>query len=71
MALSLKRPGMYVARFVFQLPAWVNIGRFQESWEATVEANPILRTRIIQDIVHGSFEVVVRERSIGSGRAQR
>ncbi|KAL8974053.1 MAG: hypothetical protein Q9197_001709 [Variospora fuerteventurae] len=62
MALSLKRPGMYVARFVFQLPDWVDIGRFQDSWEATVEANPILRTRIVHDHVHGSFQVVVCEK---------
>ncbi|KAL9588991.1 MAG: hypothetical protein Q9203_002206, partial [Teloschistes exilis] len=61
MALGLKRPGMYIARFVYQLPNWLDIDRFQEAWAATVEANPILRTRIVQNALHGLFQVVVRE----------
>ncbi|TAQ84797.1 hypothetical protein B7494_g6879 [Chlorociboria aeruginascens] len=61
MALAAKTPGNYVATFEYELGADIDIDRFQSSWNATVIANPILRTRLIQSDDSGTFQVVIRD----------
>lgn len=48
MALAAKQPGSYMARYVYRLPATVDIARFRAAWARTVEACGNLRTQIIQ-----------------------
>ncbi|GLA69669.1 nonribosomal peptide synthase [Aspergillus tubingensis] len=60
MALTLKSPGKYVATLSYDLVEGVDLDRFQAAWDATIVANPILRTRLAQG-PGGSFQVVVRE----------
>jgi aryl carrier-like protein len=64
MALTAKNQGMYTANFVFQLLNDVRVEDFQSAWQATIFANSILRTRIIQTESLGSFQVVVRSEMI-------
>ena len=65
MALSLRRPGAYVARHEIELSSDLakNLELFHLSWEKVVEANLILRTRIIHTEQHGFLQVVVKERA--------
>ncbi|KAI1109264.1 hypothetical protein F5Y14DRAFT_433269 [Nemania sp. NC0429] len=60
-ALTTKRPGQCVATFKYELAEGVNVDRFIAAWNATVAANAILRTRIIQSHSIGSLQVVVRD----------
>ncbi|KAE8351952.1 hypothetical protein BDV28DRAFT_149502 [Aspergillus coremiiformis] len=60
MAYTAKRPGAFQAQFSFQLQDQVDEHRFKRAWETVLEANPILRTRIIysdtealQVVLHG------------------
>ena len=48
----------YIARYVHRLPRSIEEGRLQSAWSATVEANQILRTRIIHEL-NTSLQVVV------------
>lgn len=59
-ALSMKQLGAYTARFSFGLAEDIDIDRFKHAWDAVLRANPVLRTRIISDTHHGSFQVVIR-----------
>jgi amino acid adenylation domain-containing protein len=49
MALSVKQPGSYIAKYVYELPKSVNLDLFRKSWEQTLEQCPNLRTRMIHD----------------------
>ncbi|KAA8900647.1 hypothetical protein FN846DRAFT_988776, partial [Sphaerosporella brunnea] len=62
MALSVGHPGAYVAQRVYELARSMDLNRFCSAWEKTVDAHPILRTRIIQagDYEAGSIQVVCR-----------
>ena len=60
LSLTAKDQSMYVRRLVFQLPDFVKVDRFKTAWEAMVEVNPILRTRIIQAEFLHCFEAVLR-----------
>jgi amino acid adenylation domain-containing protein len=57
-SLTAKKAGMYTAQFVYQVPSEVRWDRLQTAWQTTVDANAILRTRIIQTESHGSFQVL-------------
>ncbi|KAF5630703.1 hypothetical protein F25303_9855 [Fusarium sp. NRRL 25303] len=59
MALSTKEPGAYVAQLVYRLPADVDTARFQKAWSIVVEAEPMLRTRIVHTEDAGFVQVVV------------
>lgn len=59
MALSLGKPGAYVAYHKFNLSREIDLDLFQAAWKATITVNPILRTRIIQGD-HG-LQVVLRD----------
>lgn len=63
MALSLRRPGAYMVRFEIELSFDLvqNLEPLRLAWEKVVEANPILRTRIIHTDQDGFLQVVVRE----------
>ena len=36
MALAVKQPGSYIAKFAYRLPAYVDITRFRAAWERTL-----------------------------------
>lgn len=60
MALTIKRPGDYVLRCVFELKDSVDITTLRKSWDALVAASPVLRTRIV-DLTGHLSQVVVNE----------
>ncbi|KAM0582744.1 hypothetical protein ACHAP6_008640 [Verticillium nonalfalfae] len=59
---TIKNAGDYVLQNVMELKDDVDISLYRQSWECTVSANPILRTRIIQHSNHGLLQVVIREK---------
>ncbi|OKL60565.1 hypothetical protein UA08_03944 [Talaromyces atroroseus] len=61
MALSTRREGVYVRRFVLPLKDSIDIGRFRNAWSQTAVAAPILRTRIIDVADQGLVQVVLDE----------
>ena len=61
LALAIRRPGDYVARFSEVLRGDVDIVRFCKAWESTVALMPILRTRIVDLPQEGVVQVVLRE----------
>ncbi|KAL2825061.1 hypothetical protein BDW59DRAFT_146754, partial [Aspergillus cavernicola] len=61
-ALTARTKDAYVAELKFLLPSEIDLARLKGAWKATVAANPILRTRIIQ--VPGDsrcYQVVIQE----------
>ena len=62
LAMTVKRAGDYVARFVFELQPVTDIERFKRAWEETVATTLILRTRIVDLRDQGLVQVVVDER---------
>lgn len=60
-ALSNKDPGAYVAQNIYCLNTDINLDRFRAAWEKVVEAEIILRTRIVYTETTGFLQVVVRE----------
>ncbi|RBR18641.1 uncharacterized protein FIESC28_05918 [Fusarium coffeatum] len=59
MALSSENPGSYVAQFVFRLPDGIEIESFKMAWQLVVQAEPILRTRLVQTTCTGVSNVVM------------
>jgi aryl carrier-like protein len=59
-SLTAKRPGAYTVALEYELPGFVDIQGFQSAWAEVVEANPILRTRILQARNGLMYQVVVR-----------
>ncbi|KAF9782556.1 Nonribosomal peptide synthetase gra1 [Fusarium sp. DS 682] len=47
MTLSLSRPGLYMAQFVWSLPHKINLERFKQAWETMAKFSPMIRTRLI------------------------
>lgn len=60
-ALSSKLPGAYVAHSIYHLSEDVDLDRFRQAWEAVVQAESILRTRIVYTKTSGFLQVVVQE----------
>nr|POF13517.1 nonribosomal peptide synthetase easa [Quercus suber] len=60
MALAIKQPGSYLARYTFELASGVDAGRFKTAWERTVQSSAALRTRIVLS-GGNSWQVVVDE----------
>lgn len=58
-ALSAENPGSYVAQFIFRLPDGIEIQRFKMAWQLVVQAEPILRTRLVQTTCTGVLNVVM------------
>lgn len=61
MALSTRRKGDYVPRFVLRLKDSIDIGRFRNAWSQLAEATPILRTRIVDIANQGLLQVILDE----------
>ncbi|CEJ62614.1 hypothetical protein PMG11_11111 [Penicillium brasilianum] len=60
-ALSMRTPGAYLAYLVFELDANISLSRFQDAWYAVLLANSALRSRIVTNSEHGTFQVVFRD----------
>ncbi|CAG8890979.1 unnamed protein product [Penicillium egyptiacum] len=60
-ALSVKTPHMYVARYVYRLKDGITFEQFRAAWDTTVRAHTIMRTRVVQLGSRGVMQVVVRE----------
>lgn len=58
-SLSLRMPGAFLAHFNYTLPQNIDVPAFQKAWQIVADANPILRTRIIQ--AGSLYQVVSRE----------
>ncbi|GFP57378.1 nonribosomal peptide synthetase lcsA [Trichoderma asperellum] len=64
MALSVKQPGSYIAKYAYRLSDDVDIGRFKAAWEQTVALCPTLRTRIV--LLDGKCtQIVIKETPSG------
>ena len=61
MALSIKRPGAYIAQQVIPLPETVDLARFRAAWDVVVDSTAILRTRFVQ-LSAGVHQVVIKSR---------
>ncbi|KAI1824256.1 hypothetical protein F4861DRAFT_269335 [Xylaria intraflava] len=61
-SLTPRNPQAYTVAFEYDLPASVDIQKFQQAWNAVMDANPILRTRFIQSGTGAVYQVVVRSR---------
>ncbi|TAQ85918.1 hypothetical protein B7494_g5755 [Chlorociboria aeruginascens] len=59
-ALSTKNSGAYVAQNIYRLPPEVDIGRFRQAWETVVQAELILRTRIVYTEAFGFLQAVIQ-----------
>ena len=59
--LSIKQAGAYTLTNVFRLPADVDMERFKNVWEKTVEEVDILRTRIVHLKSSSFLQVLLRE----------
>lgn len=53
------RSNRYTARLIYKLPADTVTPKLQKAWDATIAANPILRTRIIHIAEYGALQVVI------------
>ncbi|KAF4996187.1 hypothetical protein FGRMN_4635 [Fusarium graminum] len=61
MALSTKEPGAYVAQFVYHLSDDTDNARFKRACDVVVQAEAILRTRIVHTEDTGFVQVVLAE----------
>ncbi|PLB36533.1 uncharacterized protein BDW47DRAFT_108377 [Aspergillus candidus] len=57
---TAKRFGAYTLIHRFTLMMNVDLERFRHAWEKTIEANPILRTRIIPSKTSGFWQAVIQ-----------
>ena len=60
MALSLLKPGVYLEQHVYTIPKTWDLEVFRTAWQATANANPILRTRTVQTEKRGWLQVLDR-----------
>ncbi|RMJ26305.1 nonribosomal peptide synthase [Aspergillus sp. HF37] len=67
-SLAAKRPSAYTISREYQLPISIDVERFRVAWDATIDANPILRTRIVQAGSGAMYQVVVRESALWNVR---
>lgn len=61
MVLSAKVPGQHIEQTQYELHSGIDLCRFQHAWDVTAQANPILRTRIVQIEDNAMYQVVLRE----------
>lgn len=62
--LSERQPGAYIADFSYELPFDVDIERFKNSWQETVNLFENLRTCIVLDDRLGLIQLISRERAV-------
>jgi amino acid adenylation domain-containing protein len=60
MVTSSRQPQAYVAQQVFKLEKGIDVARFRNAWTRVVEANTILRTRIVYVDGPGFLQLVIR-----------
>lgn len=60
-ALTTKQPGAYVWQKVLKMSPDTDLNTFCEAWERTVQAIPVLRTRIVQHKQIGLLQVVLKD----------
>ncbi|KAH8172079.1 AMP-binding enzyme domain-containing protein [Sarocladium implicatum] len=60
MALSVKQPGSYIAKFIFRIPDHIDIDQLKDAWERTRETCPNIRTRII-DLDNKAIQVQLKD----------
>lgn len=65
LALSMKEQGKFMPQFIFKLPTELDMARFKEAWQVTVDSNTPLRTIFVHtraaglvQTVHGSEPIV-------------
>ncbi|KAI6765955.1 hypothetical protein HG530_007025 [Fusarium avenaceum] len=61
LSLSYKRQGGYVMQATIELDPECDISRFKQAWETTVQATPVLRTRIFHSESAGLVQAVLNE----------
>ncbi|KAF7168162.1 hypothetical protein CNMCM5623_001264 [Aspergillus felis] len=59
-AMTAIQPGVYVAQRIWELQEHINLSALKKAWKATFDANPSLRTRIVQFSNGETLQVVVR-----------
>ena len=64
MTLSLRERGAYVAENVFELHQSVELVRFKQAWQRTVDENDILRSRMVNTQSLKSYQVVLEPQAI-------
>ncbi|KAJ5279769.1 nonribosomal peptide synthase [Penicillium angulare] len=64
-AMSIVNTGHAVAIFRYRLQPEVDVDRLQSAWKEVVDANPILRTRIVNQKVNGMTQVILKPRAVG------
>ncbi|PYH92366.1 acetyl-CoA synthetase-like protein [Aspergillus ellipticus CBS 707.79] len=65
MVSTIKVPGRYIARCIFHVAHGIDLTRLQAAWQATVNANAILRTRIVQSPSDGILQAVLHQNQSG------
>ncbi|PNP39600.1 hypothetical protein TGAMA5MH_08416 [Trichoderma gamsii] len=58
LALAVKHPGSYITSFQYRLSEHVDIDKFRNAWQMTVQLCGILRTRIVR-LADSSIQVLV------------
>ncbi|GKZ28109.1 nonribosomal peptide synthetase 1, partial [Aspergillus brasiliensis] len=61
LTLSIKQPGAYVARPVFQLAEGADLEKFKSAWQKVVDEMDILRTRIVHTESANFVQAVITE----------
>jgi non-ribosomal peptide synthetase component F/aryl carrier-like protein len=61
LAIEVTDNSAYLFRYAWELPDDIDIPRFKAAWESTVQALPILRTRIVETKYQRPMQVVLRE----------
>ena len=59
-ALSMKQPGSYITRYLFNIPPGIDRERLRQAWERTVDKSPNLHTRIIKTR-HSTLQVLIED----------
>ena len=65
MSLSTRQPGTLVGTYRYRIPQDCDIDQLNAAWESVQEANPILRTRIVQSQDGRMFQIVTKQRGNG------
>ncbi|KAG8408241.1 Nonribosomal peptide synthetase [Metarhizium acridum] len=66
LALTARRAGDYIARYIFELRPSVNIDRLEAAWHEVIRTTPILRTRIAELTEQGLVQVIIDKQTSSS-----
>ncbi|KAJ5347939.1 acetyl-CoA synthetase-like protein [Penicillium brevicompactum] len=61
MISTIKARDMYIARCIFDLTGGIDVEKLKAAWQATVDANVMLRTRIVQSPSEGMIQAVLSQ----------